>query len=793
MTTLGQPPPRSKKESSAASSFLTAGSIVAGLDAEAVAPKSVVPAGAKQVDDGARSELRDGTATSELAETSAPSPAAEVSTDERRERQATAKATARRERDEVKAARRQHDAEVKQAKRGAKEQARRERRQTREQAAAAKVRHRADTASSGSALASSLTPGDSQLPGGDRAGEQTPTPSSRFAERLAAKRERLAAEQAAGDKQAQDVQEPEAEPGDGSIAKQGKAVRRQERKDSRLARRAVAQNKAAAKQDTRARRTKVKEQAAATRSQTRASTAAAKASAKVDGHSVHKQDHALEIEGVPTSATSVGAGVDDGAANPAAADFTMASELVETAPWATEVHVDERRVGQAADKADAHREREEAKSARRQQKADAKQVKLEAKKAQQRKDADAKQVKLEAKKAQQRKDADAKQVKLEAKKAQQQKRQDSRLARRAAAQASTAARQGARAKRSEAKEQAAAAKDQARADAVAAKAAATFDPRSAEPQDHELIRADVEPESGGLEPVEPIQHAEPIATPTDDEIGADDLDEVKIRDASEAHFGPHVSHEPPITGDAAVEAERAEAEAAEKAERAEADAAVEAERERREARELEDRAKEAAAEAAVVARREREEAKTVARQERADAKALARSERDEAKAVARQERVDAKALVRSERDTKRAQKDADRMVEPPREPKVSFAERRRQKSAGMTESGDAALSPRTRAAIGVVAATVGAIGLICSVILAVGALMVALGAGESNAAYDLLSSICDALVGPLSDVFTFTGTNGADKEALVAWGLGSMGYLLIGLFAQSVLRSRIED
>ena len=56
-----------------------------------------------------------------------------------------------------------------------------------------------------------------------------------------------------------------------------------------------------------------------------------------------------------------------------------------------------------------------------------------------------------------------------------------------------------------------------------------------------------------------------------------------------------------------------------------------------------------------------------------------------------------------------------------------------------------------------VAAAIGILGLIFSVVLAVGALTVAIGAGEGNAIYDPLSTVCDALAGPLKDAFSFTG------------------------------------
>ncbi len=93
----------------------------------------------------------------------------------------------------------------------------------------------------------------------------------------------------------------------------------------------------------------------------------------------------------------------------------------------------------------------------------------------------------------------------------------------------------------------------------------------------------------------------------------------------------------------------------------------------------------------------------------------------------------------------------------------------------------------------IAAGVAGAIGLILSVILAIGALFVALDVAQGSGFFGSLSDLCDALVGPLKDVFSFSGVNADKKKALVGWGLGSMGYLLLGRFLQSVLSSRVKD
>ncbi len=66
--------------------------------------------------------------------------------------------------------------------------------------------------------------------------------------------------------------------------------------------------------------------------------------------------------------------------------------------------------------------------------------------------------------------------------------------------------------------------------------------------------------------------------------------------------------------------------------------------------------------------------------------------------------------------------------------------------------------------------------------------MVALNPQDDGGLFGVVSNVCDALVGPLRGLFSFSGVNGESKEALVAWGLGALGYLVLGLFAQSFLR-----
>jgi hypothetical protein len=151
----------------------------------------------------------------------------------------------------------------------------------------------------------------------------------------------------------------------------------------------------------------------------------------------------------------------------------------------------------------------------------------------------------------------------------------------------------------------------------------------------------------------------------------------------------------------------------------------------------------------------------------------------EAREAARRERAAARTAERVDED--------DHIVEPPREPKVPLLERLR-RGRGTDDGTRQGRSPRV-----VVAAVVGGVGLICSVVLAVGAFTVALGTDEANGFYAKLSSVCDTLVGPLRDLFSFSGANADMKEALVAWGAGSLVYLGVFLASQAFLGSGDDD
>jgi hypothetical protein len=173
------------------------------------------------------------------------------------------------------------------------------------------------------------------------------------------------------------------------------------------------------------------------------------------------------------------------------------------------------------------------------------------------------------------------------------------------------------------------------------------------------------------------------------------------------------------------------------------------------------------------------------------AAASVRTEQREARDRARRERAESRAAAKEAKVADRAKK-RDHIVEPPREPKPSLGQRLR----GAGRSGAAGPGTRRRPGgkrvLSVLAGLVGAIGLLCSVVLALGALLAALDR-DSGQLYDTVSGICDVLIGPLRDVISFSGSNARTKETLVAWGAGSVAYLVVGLVAQSLLRPASDD
>jgi hypothetical protein len=98
---------------------------------------------------------------------------------------------------------------------------------------------------------------------------------------------------------------------------------------------------------------------------------------------------------------------------------------------------------------------------------------------------------------------------------------------------------------------------------------------------------------------------------------------------------------------------------------------------------------------------------------------------------------------------------------------------------------------KSRFSLAPIAGVVGLIALGISVLLAVGALLVALGF-DSGGLYEALRAVANALVGPLKHAFDFSGANAERKEHFLAWGAGSIGYLLISFVGQAVQRANDE-
>jgi len=101
-------------------------------------------------------------------------------------------------------------------------------------------------------------------------------------------------------------------------------------------------------------------------------------------------------------------------------------------------------------------------------------------------------------------------------------------------------------------------------------------------------------------------------------------------------------------------------------------------------------------------------------------------------------------------------------------------------------------APKRRPQLAPIAGVVGLVALGISVLLAVGALLVALGF-DSGGLYEGFRTVANLLVGPLEGAFDFSGTNAERKEHFLAWGAGSIGYLLISFAGQAVQRANDEE
>lgn len=80
----------------------------------------------------------------------------------------------------------------------------------------------------------------------------------------------------------------------------------------------------------------------------------------------------------------------------------------------------------------------------------------------------------------------------------------------------------------------------------------------------------------------------------------------------------------------------------------------------------------------------------------------------------------------------------------------------------------------------------------CATVLAVGALLVALGANRDNALVDAVLRAADSVdLGVFSredGIKQFSGQGAQVKNALVNWGLGALAWLLVGRLLDRILR-----
>ena len=82
--------------------------------------------------------------------------------------------------------------------------------------------------------------------------------------------------------------------------------------------------------------------------------------------------------------------------------------------------------------------------------------------------------------------------------------------------------------------------------------------------------------------------------------------------------------------------------------------------------------------------------------------------------------------------------------------------------------------------------------VVCALLLAIGALLVALGANQDNALVDAVLRGADAVdLGVFSrenGIKEFRGPDAEVKNALLNWGLGAVAYLVVGRILDRVIR-----
>jgi hypothetical protein len=107
-------------------------------------------------------------------------------------------------------------------------------------------------------------------------------------------------------------------------------------------------------------------------------------------------------------------------------------------------------------------------------------------------------------------------------------------------------------------------------------------------------------------------------------------------------------------------------------------------------------------------------------------------------------------------------------------------------------SGTSTLKARSDAVRSKIATVVWLAAVVCALFLAVGALLIALGANEDNSIVVFINSTAEKLDGPFSlknGIFTFSGNHdGEVKSALTNWGIAAVVYLVIGKILDRIIR-----
>ena len=110
--------------------------------------------------------------------------------------------------------------------------------------------------------------------------------------------------------------------------------------------------------------------------------------------------------------------------------------------------------------------------------------------------------------------------------------------------------------------------------------------------------------------------------------------------------------------------------------------------------------------------------------------------------------------------------------------------KRRTPSGSKLKSGSNAVRSKIASLIWLVA-------VVCALLLATGALLIALNANQDNSIVSFILKCADFLDGPFSrdnGVFTFDGKDAETKNALVNWGIAAVVYLIIGKVLDRIIR-----